>query len=317
MVFYYFYQVAMIFSLLVSIFILVLIWPRRQLPGAREMIALAISTFICTFGFFLETHSLTLERQLFFNNIGYIGSMSVPVAWFVFALHYTSGRKLLSGWRILPLCIVPIVIIALVWSNNWHHLMWSNEHLVTSGVFTVTAKTYGPFFWVAITYSYVLIIIGSIILVRRLFVGLPLYIGQAISLIIAVSLPFIWSVISIFKLVPLPRVELTPVMFAVSGLAIAIGLMRFKLFTVVPFARKFLLEQLNDCIMLFDISHHLVEANPAALVAFGMDKTWIGKKMENISFLRRESRLHWCSSLLLQQLFRRPPGRPWPSWVIP
>ena len=275
----------MILSLLVSIFIILLIWPRRQLPGAMEMIALAIFTFICTFGFFLETHSITLERQLFFNNIGYIGSMSIPVAWFVFALHYTGDRRFLSSWKILLFCIVPIVTIALVWSNNWLHLMWSNEHLVTSGLFTVTAKNYGPFFWVAITYSYVLIAIGSIILVRRLFVGLPFYIGQAISLLIAVTFPCVWSVISIFKLVPLPRVELTPVMFAVSGLAIALGLMRFKLFTLIPFAHNFLIRQLKDCIMVFDRNHHLVEANSPALVALGMDKTWIEKKMENISLL--------------------------------
>ena len=275
----------MICSLLASIFILALIWPRRQLPGAGEMIVLAITSFICTFGFFLETHSFTLERQLFFNNIGYIGSMTVPAAWFIFALHYTSGHKLLSGWRKLPLYIVPIVIIALVWTNNWHHLMWSNEYLVTSGPFIVTTKTYGPFFWVAIAYSYVLIIIGAIILVRRLFVGSPLYIGQAVSLIVAVSLPFIWSIIYIFNLVPLPHVDLTSGMFAISGIAIAMGLMRFKLFTLVPFARKFLIEQLNDCIMIFDINHRLVEANSLALVTLGMDKIGIGEKMENISLL--------------------------------
>jgi len=74
-------------------------------------------------------------------------------------------------------------------------------------------------------------------------------------------------------------------MFALSGLAIALGLMRFKLFMLVPFAHKFLIGQLKDCIMVFDRNHHLVEANSPALLAFGMDKTWIGKKLENISFL--------------------------------
>jgi PAS domain S-box-containing protein len=211
--------------------------------------------------------------------------MSIPVAWFIFALNYTSGFKLVKGWRVLLLCIVPFITVVLIWSNNWHHLMWSNEHLVTSGSFIVTAKTYGPFFWVAIIYSYILIIIAAVILVRRLFVGLPLYIGQAISLILAVIFPTAWSVISIFKLITLPRVEITPVMFALSGLAIAIGLFRFKLFTVVPFARKFLLQQLRDCILVFDVRHHLMEANQSAFATLGINSNSIGESMENLSAL--------------------------------
>lgn len=285
MFYYYFYQVAMILSLLASVFMFILFWSRRQLPGVGAMITLAVATFICTFGFYLETHGTTLEQQLLFNNIGYIGSMSIPVAWFIFALNYTNGRKLLNGWRALLLCIIPFITIVLVWSNNWHHLMWSNAHLVTSGRFIVTAKTYGPFFWVAVTYSYILVIIAAIILIRRLFVGLRLYIGQAISLILAVIFPTVWSVISIFKLISLPRVELTPVMFAISGLTIAIGLFRFKLFTVVPFARKFLLQQLRDCILVFDVRHHLLEANKAAFATLGIDSNSIGENIENIPAL--------------------------------
>jgi len=248
------------------------------------MIALAVATFICTFGFYMETHGVTLGEQLLFNNIGYIGSLSIPMAWFVFAIHYTSGSKYITVRRILLLSIVPIISIVLVWTNQLHHLMWSNEHLITSGSFTVTDKTYGPLFWVAVIYSYILIVIAAIVLIRRLFVGLPLYIGQACSLIVAVVLPTAWSVISIFKLISVPRVEITPVMFAISGLAVAIGLFRFKLFTVVPFARMFLLQQLKDCILVFDVHHHLLETNQAAVAVLG-NKIHVGDKIEDIPIL--------------------------------
>jgi hypothetical protein len=99
------------------------------------MIALGVSTFVWTLGFLLEANSDTLARQMFFNNIGYIGSLSVPVTWFIFALRYSRGGRIITGWRIIPLCIIPAVTIALVWSNQWHHLMWSNEHLAASGPF--------------------------------------------------------------------------------------------------------------------------------------------------------------------------------------
>ena len=249
------------------------------------MIALAASTFVWALAYLMEANSDTLEQQLFFNSIAYMGIISVSVTWFVFALHYTGGSRLVIGRRILAFCIVPLVIVVLVWSNGWHHLMWFNEHLITSGPFTVTAKTYGPFFWISLAHTYLLIFIGAIILIRRLFVGVPLYTGQAVSLIVAVSLPLIWNIIYVFDLVPMPRKDLTPAMFAISGLVIALGLMRFQLFTAVPFAHKFLIQQMNDGIFVFDIRNRLLETNPAALKIIGMNKNIIGKSIEHLSLL--------------------------------
>jgi len=265
-----------------SLFVMVLMWRRRQSLGARAMIALVVATFVWTLGFFIEANSDTLERQLFFNNIGYLGSMSVPVAWFIFAVNYTNGRRMVTGWKVILLCIIPFITVTLVWSNSWHNLMWSNEHLRISGPFLVTAKTYGPFFWGALTYNYILIVAGTVILMRRLFVGIPLYTGQAVSLIVAVSLPLVWNIIYVFNLVPLPRKDLTPVMFAISGIAIALGLMRFRLFTAIPFAHKFIIQQLSNGVFVFDIHNRLLEANPAALKILGVDKSIVGKGLEDL-----------------------------------
>jgi PAS domain S-box-containing protein len=281
--YFIFYQSAMILSLIASVFVMVLAWRYRKAPGALAMLALAAATFIWTLGFFLEAHSDTLERQLLFTNVGYIGSMSVPVAWFIFALHYTRGTRVITGWKILPFCIIPVATMVLVWTNPWHRLMWSNEHLITFGLFTVTAKTYGPFFWIALAHNYLFIIVGVIILIRRLFVGTPLYVGQAFSLLVAVSLPLIWNFIYVFDLFSLPRKDLTPVMFAVSGIAIILGLIRFQLFAAVPFAHQFLIHQMRDGIFVFDEQKRLLEVNPSALKILDADKTIIGKRLEYLA----------------------------------
>ncbi len=280
-----FYQSAMVFSLLASVVVIMLIWRYRHAPGAPAMIALAIATMVWTLGFFIESNSATLEQQLFFNNIGYLGSMSVPVAWFVFALHYVSGNKPLARWQKIALCFFPLVCIVLVWSNPWHHLMWSNERLVASGPFIVTAKTYGPLFWAAVAYHYTLVAAGTIILMRRLFIGTSMYYKQAIALLVAVSLPLVWNDIYIFNLVPLPRKDLTPVMFAASGMAIAFGLMRFQFFRAVPMAHQFVIQQLSDGILVFDIFNRLVAANPAALRMAGVSREVVARELKDVAHL--------------------------------
>jgi PAS domain S-box-containing protein len=281
--YFIFYQTAMIVSLAASLLVAVKTWRHHRAHGSKAMIALASATFVWTLGFLLETYGKTIDRQMMFTNIGYLGSMSVPPAWFIFAINYSGEKRIITGWKIIPFTIIPLVTVILVWTNGSHELMWYNVHWIQSGPFTVIAKTYGTFFWIALAHNYLLVLAGAGILVRRLFIGTPLYTGQAVSLIVAVSLPLIWNIIYVFNLVPLPRKDLTPVMFAVSGIAIVFGLMRFRLFTVVPFARKFLIQQLRDGIMVFDADNRLIDINPAAAEILALNKYAVGRTAGNLS----------------------------------
>ncbi len=271
-----FYLGAMIASLVVSVVVLVLVVHFRSRPGTRMMAVLTVGTFLWTLGYLLEAHSATLSRQLLFTDIGYIGMMTVPVAWFAFATQYVGDYRL-SDWRLLRwLIILPLATIILVWTNGAHHLMWGNEHLETSGAFTITVKTYGPFFWVAIAYNYLLILAGIIVLVRRLFTGPPLYRNQAIALVAASLLPILGNAFYLLRIGDIPHKDLTPVAFALSGLVIVLGFWRFHLFQAVPFAREIVVRRLKDGIFIFSPDGRLLDANAAGLEIVGSGQGIIG-----------------------------------------
>ncbi|MDN4186392.1 MAG: histidine kinase N-terminal 7TM domain-containing protein [Dehalococcoides mccartyi] len=280
-----FYYLAMTISLLTCLTVVVLSWKNREAPGARAMLGLAVATFIWGFGFIFEAASSSLSQQILFNNIGYIGSMSVPVTWLLFAILYTNAGKPFANWKKVLLSVFPFFIIIMVWSNDAHHLMWSNEHQVASGPFLVVAKTYGPLFWIAVVHNYTLVISGAIILIRQLFIGVPLYRKQAFILLFAACLPLVWNAIYVFDLLSLPRKDLTPVMFAISGIAITLGLMRFKLFKTIPFAYPIIVQQMNDGVLVFDSSDHLLETNPAACRMTGLDNSMVGHELKDICHL--------------------------------
>ncbi|WP_322987461.1 histidine kinase N-terminal 7TM domain-containing protein, partial [Dehalococcoides mccartyi] len=94
-----FYYLAMTISLLTCLTVVVLSWKNREAPGARAMLGLAVATFIWGFGFIFEAASSSLSQQILFNNIGYIGSMSVPVTWLLFAILYTNAGKPFANWK--------------------------------------------------------------------------------------------------------------------------------------------------------------------------------------------------------------------------
>jgi PAS domain S-box-containing protein len=277
----------MILALIISLVTIVLTWSRRSIYGAKAMIILLFAIFIWTLGYFLESLSDTLDQQLLFNNIGYIGAMILPPAWFTFAMNYSNNSRAIWGfnWKMVLLCIIPLVVTILIWTNNWHHLMWSNEHLGMSGPFLVTIKTYGPMFWVAVTYNYSMILVGSIVILWRLFTGRSVYRSQSLAVMIGVLLPWVWNIIYVFHLAPIPRKDLTPVMFSITCIALVIGLLRFQLFTVVPFAHKSLINHLNDGVLAFNTHNRLVDANPSALNMLGLNENLIGKNLDDIKLV--------------------------------
>jgi PAS domain S-box-containing protein len=283
--FYTFYQVAMIFSMVVSVGVLLLVIILRSRPGAPMMAVLTIGIFLWTLGYFLESHSSTLSRQLLFTDIGYVGMMTVPVAWFIFAAQYVGDYRLSDWRRVRWLIVLPVVIIVLIWTNGWHHLVWSNEHLEMTGVFTVTVKTYGPFFWVLLAYNYLLILGGIVVLVRRLFNGPPLYRNQAIALVIASLLPIVGNAFYMSGFGNVPHKDLTPVAFALSGLTIALGFWRFHLFQAVPFAREIVVRRLKDGIFIFSPEGRLLDANTAALEIIGSGQGIIGASLAELKLV--------------------------------
>ncbi|MBN2238881.1 MAG: PAS domain S-box protein [Dehalococcoidales bacterium] len=280
--FFYFYNTAMAVSLLVSLVLLIFTWRRRQALGAKAMVGLAFGTFIWTLGYTLETHCSTLEGQLLFASIGHFGTISVPVAWFVFSVNFVFGKRIISGWKAVLLGILPVIFIVLIWTNNYHHLMWYDEYLSPSGPFIVTKKTYGSWFWIMVAWDYILVTAGSVLLLRRLFVGSPLYTKQAVSLIFAVILPLLWNIFYIFELTDLPRKDLTPVAYAVSCAAITFGIIRFQLLQEVPNIRKFLIQHLNEGVLAIDDQNHVMEVNQAVFDIFSVDGKIIGEKIESV-----------------------------------
>ncbi len=283
--FYVTYQILMVSAMVVSVFLLVLALRRRHDPNAISLALLAVCIFIWIFGYYLESLATSLERQLFYTAIGYVGNMIVPVAWFLFAFGFTRDIINPVNRRTIWLFVLPAVFIALVWTNQWHSWMWSNARLVETGRFLVTVKDYNAGFWVAIAYSYLLVLAGSFLLLRNLKMDRQILHTRSLLLIIAVLVPFLWNIIYVFRIEPLSQKDLTPAMFAVSGILIALGVLKYRLFDIIPFSSEFIIRNLEDSIIMQDAAGRIVNANPAAYRLLGIKPQHLGDRIDKHSHL--------------------------------
>ncbi|RLC59259.1 MAG: PAS domain-containing sensor histidine kinase, partial [Chloroflexota bacterium] len=203
------------------------------MPLALLMLAVAVWSL----GYALELGSADLPTQVFWAKVEYLGIVSVPVMWLAFVLQYSGREKWLTRRNRVLLAIIPLVTLLLVWTNDTHGLIWSNIGQDTSSPFLVLDLTYGAGFWINWVYSYLLLLLGTLLLIQTLLRSLYLYRGQLIALLIGALAPWIGNALYVSGLDPFPHLDLTPFAFTLSGLAVAWGLFRYRLLDIVPVAR--------------------------------------------------------------------------------
>jgi signal transduction histidine kinase len=149
---------------------------------------------------------------------------------------------------------------------------------------------HGWWFWIAATYNYVLVLTGTVLLVKALR-GSPLpYRGQWLALIIAALVPFAGNAMYIAGLT-VPGFDPTPVAFTVSGLLFARAFYRDRLFDLVPVARDTVVETLNDAVIVLDAGRRVLDMNAAARALAGAAQGWLGRPVGSLIPPLRELRL--------------------------
>src|SRR5689334_14776351 len=95
---------------------------RRSAPGALPFVVLTLAVAGWSLGYALEMLSANLASAVFWAKQEYLGIVILPLTWLLFALEYTGRKRWLTRQRIGLLLIEPIAIVALVETNERHHL---------------------------------------------------------------------------------------------------------------------------------------------------------------------------------------------------
>ncbi len=274
----------------VTIWLAVITWRRRDAPGSLPFFVILLAATDYSLGYAVQLGSPDLASVILWNNVQWPGAVALPLAWLVFALQYTGRTKWLTRWKMVLLSIVPLITLLLIWTNGTHGLMYSNARLDGSVSFSALVETYGPWFWIFIVYSYVLLLSGTLLLglfIRTLIHSSSLYRGQIVALLIAVIAPWIGNALSLFGPKPFYLLDLTPFAFTITGIAMAWSIFRFRLLDVVPVARNMVIDNMSDAVIVLDRHGFITDLNPAAQGILGRPlSALVGRPLAEVA-------LHW------------------------
>ena len=255
------YAWVLILSTVLLLAIAPVIWRRRRAPGSIPALAFISVVTVWSLTYAFELFNTQLEHILFWVSFEYVGIVTVPTIWLIFALEYTGQIRHFRRW--LPLLVIePVLALALAWTSSLHNLMsFQPITFLSDGWVLMYYQARGPVFWINSAYSYVLMAIATVLMLQTTFRAQKLYRGQTIPLIIGALMPWLANFLYLMGYTP---VDFTPMGFSFSGLALALSLTRFDLFTVIPVARDLLFERMDDGVVMLDHSGVVVDANRAA-----------------------------------------------------
>ena len=199
------------------------------------------------------------------GELKYLGIVVVPLMWLVFALRYTGRDRWLTERRKSKLALlgaIPFTTVVLTLTNGWHHLLrgYKNSPLPS----TPPEVVFGPWFWVHAGYSYLLLLVGTFLLLSTLFRRSRPYRGQWVAVAVGSLVPIAANVLYVSG-VDVPRgLDPTPFGFTLTGGILLWGCLRSRLLDLVPVAHEAIVEEMADGLIVADRYGRVLDTNQAA-----------------------------------------------------
>ena len=241
----------------------VFVWVRLRAPGARVLALLLFACALNSGAYGLEFATTSLAAKEEFEKLLTVGSVAIPTLWFVFALQYTGRGRYLTRTALAALAVVPLLSLGLALSNESHHLYWRGISLAPGDAFLEAELAFGPAFWANVAYSYALLAAGTVLLLQLFWHSWSLYRGQAVALLVAVSIPWLADAMYLGGLSPVAGIDFVAVGFCIAALLLAVGFSRLRAADVLTVSRATILDSLLDAVMVLDADANVLYRNPA------------------------------------------------------
>jgi hypothetical protein len=96
---------------------------------ALVLLALAIADW--SLGYALEIAGADLPTKIFWGKSQYIGIVTVPLLWIIFAYSYSTKGTRMTRRTVSLLSILPLITLILALTTETHHLIWTDIRIRT------------------------------------------------------------------------------------------------------------------------------------------------------------------------------------------
>lgn len=259
--------VNFIFLLVLSLFLI----RRKNYKGALLLgYVMAAAAWWSLMGA-LEGSVYGSANKVLLSQLSYLGITLAGPMWLLFSIEFAQYDKNAFRWVKYLLTVFVIFACTVVFTNEYHHLLWTSTRAVSEGGFATVVYEHGPLFYVHMIGQYLCLASG---------VGLLAYYASkqmvetkrlVRNTLLSIIFPWIANIAYIY----IPSFEngydLTPIAFAATGLVLSYSFFRNKYFELLPAAREKVLDSITSGIVITNARGEVIETNVAAKKMMGDD----------------------------------------------
>lgn len=242
-------------------------WRRRANPGGLPLTLLMLAVTAWSVSIALTLVAPTPETALW-ENFERVGASSAAALYLLYILEYTRQTRHINRIFLLALWAVPGFALIQT-AGQIGGLALGGE-----------APKYSPIFWLYLIFHYLLQLGGTILLGQKLARYPAGFRRQALTLFTAAVLPWLGDILSPLRAsrhFPFGEFDLQPIAYALSGLTLGWGILRYRLLDLVPIARDAVFEKIMEGILVLDKQNRIVDINSSARYLFNLVENPLGK----------------------------------------
>ncbi len=239
-------------------------WGNRRDLVAFWFGATLVAFIVWALGYAFEILAIELDDKVLFANIQFLGAATVSVCWWEMIRRYMGLRRIPRALTAF-LWLVAAATVIIAFSNPGGLFRGQPFIHTDTAPIPVLHADYGP--WHTYSFMPVTALLNAAVLALlgwRALRSRNFYRKQYLVLFAALLLPFATTVLYASGLQPWRDYNLTAAVAGISGLLLALGLFRWRLFDIVPFARDLVVEDLADGVIVADRHGRIVDLNASA-----------------------------------------------------
>ena len=215
-------------------------------------VLLSIHVFALMLLFYFKDSFMNQENLLFIDGISYISTCNLPVILYFIALKYENKEADLKKYW--PLFIIPVLTILIIYTNPMHHLFCKNYSINVSDV------DLGPYFYVHMIYTYALLVIGFIKIIKTSIKRAGFISLGTILIIIGACAPIIPNLLASLQIMSMDT-YVTPIMFLITAICFYISIFQLNSFDAVPIALKNIVNIMTDAFIVIEQNGNVAYVN--------------------------------------------------------
>ena len=268
------FYIPLLFIIMIAILLLMYFIDKQKNKNQIKNIFTIILLLLLDMCFFVFLGGVLSEPlgipPIYFDYFSYIGSCFLPVCIYFISIAFANSNFVFKRWYLL-LFIIPILSLLVLWTNDFHHLFYEVYSI------NLNETVIGPYVYVYLAYTYIMLAIGLINLLRYSIKNSGFFSKQSILFLIGSIIPIVVNLLGTFAIIPM-TIYITPISFAFAIFFHALAIFKFGFLKITPIALQKIVDKISDGYVVINNEDIIIDFNKTFLNMFGLEKISIRNK---------------------------------------